>query len=65
MKVILNGKELQTQALTLEALVAELQLPAQGVAVAVNNSIVKRTEWANQPLAEGSRITIIKAACGG
>lgn len=65
MKVILNGKELQTQAPTLEALVAELQLPAQGVAVAVNNSIVKRTEWANQSLTEGSRITIIKAACGG
>lgn len=65
MKVILNGKELQTQAPTLEALVCELQLPAQGVAVAVDNHIVKRTAWADHALIEGSRITIIKAACGG
>ena len=43
----------------------ELELPRQGVAVAVNNKMVPRTEWEQYALAEGMSVVIIKAACGG
>lgn len=65
MKVFVNGKEVHTQASTLEQLIGELDLPAQGVAAAVDNRIVKRASWAEHALAEGAKVTVIKAVCGG
>lgn len=65
MKVLLNNKELQTEAQNIVELVEQLGLPLQGVAVAVAGKIVKRTEWAATDLTEGCQVTVIKAACGG
>lgn len=65
MKVLLNNKELQTEAQSIVELVEQLGLPLQGVAVAVAGKIVKRTDWAATPLSEGCQVTVIKAACGG
>lgn len=65
MQVTVNNKEVQTQAHSVDELVTELQLPAQGVAVAVAGKLVKRADWADFTLAEGAKVTIIKAACGG
>ena len=65
MKIIVNGKETETKAVDISQLAQELQLPAKGVAVAVNNKMVPRTAWAETPLAEGAQVVIIKAACGG
>ena len=56
---------METDAVTLLQLTTELSLPAQGVAVAVNNRMIPRTEWADYALSEGISIVIIKAACGG
>lgn len=64
-KVIVNNKEVETKADTLLELTRELALPAQGVALAVNNRMIPRTEWEKQSLNEGAQIVIIKAACGG
>ena len=64
MKVSINNKEVETDAVTLLQLTTELSLPAQGVAVA-NNRMIPRTEWADYALSEGISIVIIKAACGG
>jgi sulfur carrier protein len=36
-----------------------------GIAVAVNDKIVRRTEWANFTLKNGDKVIIIKAAYGG
>ena len=58
-------QEVETDAVTLLQLTTELSLPAQGVAVAVNNRMIPRTEWADYALSEGISIVIIKAACGG
>lgn len=49
----------------LAVLATELELPAQGVAIAVNNRMVPRMGWESHPLADGDRVTVIKAACGG
>lgn len=65
MKILVNSKETETQAADVAALAAELTLPKAGVAVAVNNQMVRRDDWAATPLNEGDNILIIKAACGG
>lgn len=65
MKVAINNKEVETNSTTLSQLVDELSLPMQGIAIAVNNRMVSRTEWTNYALNEGVSIVIIKAACGG
>lgn len=65
MKVLINNKEVETEAVTLLQLTNELSLPAQGVAVAVDNRMVPRAEWTDYALYEGISIVIIKAACGG
>lgn len=65
MKLTVNNKAVETQAVNLQQLADELVLPAQGVAMAVNNRMVPRTEWASFLLTEGAQVVIIKAACGG
>lgn len=54
-----------TDAQTLLTLMQELNMPDRGVAVAVNNGIVQRSDWGSYSLSENMKITIIKAACGG
>ena len=65
MKVLVNNKEVKTGATTLSQLIEELALPMQGIAVAVDNRIVLRTEWTKCILREYMPSIIIKAACGG
>lgn len=65
MKITVNNKEVDTQAANLLQLTEELALPAQGVAVAISNRMIPRTEWAETALTEGANVVIIKAACGG
>ena len=65
MKVNINNKETETQALNVKQLAEELNLPAKGVAIAISNSMVLRNDWEQTPIAEGAVIVIIKAFCGG
>lgn len=65
MKIQINNKEVETEAKNLSELAQEMALPATGVAVAVNNKMVPRAQWADTALTEGIAVVIIKAACGG
>lgn len=65
MKILINQKEMVTDAAHLAALAEELGLPATGVAAAVAGKMVPRPAWADTPLYEGCPVTIIRAACGG
>lgn len=66
MKVQVNNKEVEMiPASTLTQLVTQLELPVQGIAIAVNNKMIPRTEWEKFPLQENDNLVIIKAACGG
>ena len=40
-------------------------LKKQGVAIAINNRMIPRSQWAVQEIKEGDSLVIIKAACGG
>ena len=66
MKILVNNKETElTGGNTIADLARQLELPAQGVAVALHNRMVPRTQWEEQTLKEGDSLIIIKAACGG
>lgn len=66
MKVYVNNKEVEiAQQSTITQLTRSLQLPDKGVAIAVNNKMIPKTEWDNYALQENDHIVIIKAACGG
>ena len=65
MQVFLNNEALQTEAATVSELSDQLSLPAMGVALAVDGKLVQKASWADTPLHEGARLTVIKAVCGG
>ena len=65
MKININNKQHETQASTVSELATQLQLPAKGVAIAVDNQLKPRGSWGDVAIQEGASITIIKAACGG
>ncbi len=65
MTVKVNNKEVLTNATTLSELASELALPEKGVAVAVSNKMIPRSEWQDTSLSEGVSIVVIRATCGG
>ena len=66
MKILVNNKETElTQGNTIADLAQQLELPTKGVAIAVQNRMIPRTEWNEKILQEGDSLVIIKAACGG
>lgn len=66
MKLTVNNKEAEVQdGCTIAGLAVQLALPEKGVAVAVNNKMVPRTEWTEHVLQSGDSLVVIKAACGG
>jgi len=68
MNVLINGERTELRAgATVEAAVAQLDLPAQarGVAVAVDAEVVPRGQWPSHELTEGARIEILRAIQGG
>lgn len=65
MKILINNVQTDTVSADVQSLANELALPERGVALAVNNKIVSRTNWTETVLNEGDNVTIIKAAFGG
>ena len=65
MKLRVNNKEVETWATNLSLFSQEQNLPITGIAIAVNNRMIPRTEWDTYTLNEGDNILIIKADCGG
>lgn len=65
MNVTVNNKTVETGASTLKELAIQLELPEKGVAVAVSNKMVPRSEWENFAITEGVSIIVIRASCGG
>lgn len=62
-----NGSERPSDAVTIADLLEELGygLPRIGLAVAVNEEIVPRTEWPRRAVAPGDRVEIVGAVQGG
>jgi sulfur carrier protein len=66
MRVLVNGEptELERGA-TVESVLAGLELPHRGVAVAVDAEVVPRGEWPRRELDEGARVEVLRAIQGG
>ena len=41
------------------------QIAAEGTAMAIDNKLVPKSEWSNRTLADGDKITLIRATFGG
>ncbi|MEG1685054.1 MAG: sulfur carrier protein ThiS [Bacteroides sp.] len=66
MKVSVNNKEMEVEPQTsIQTLTRLLLLPDKGIAIAVNNQMIPRTNWDDYLLTENVQVVIIKAACGG
>ncbi|OII61475.1 thiamine biosynthesis protein ThiS [Streptomyces sp. CC53] len=66
MTVSVNGApRALTAPLTLDALVATLTSAPSGVAAAVNETVVPRTEWPATELTDGDRVEVLTAVQGG
>lgn len=50
---------------TLLTLVADLNIATNGIAIAINQSIIKKDDWGEQLLQNNDNILIIKATQGG
>ncbi|QYN35421.1 sulfur carrier protein ThiS [Pseudonocardia sp. DSM 110487] len=66
MQVWINGerRELADGARVRDALAA-LGAPENGIAVAVDGEVVRRSDWASVALTEGARLEVLTAVQGG
>lgn len=64
MKIRMNNKEVETTTSIITGLVAQLQLPENGVAVAVSNQMVPHPQWNEFSLHEDDNLIVIRAAYG-
>lgn len=66
MQLIVNNESKQFSGNNISELVQTLNMPStNGVAFAVNENVVPKTEWNNFELKENDKILIIKATQGG
>ncbi|MGW3014349.1 sulfur carrier protein ThiS [Streptomyces sp. NPDC001219] len=64
--VSVNGETREIPGgLTLDRLVATLSQAPAGVAAAVNETVVPRTQWPTTPLGDGDRVEVLTAVQGG
>jgi sulfur carrier protein len=64
--VIVNNQPHKiSKELTIENLLQQLEIQKEGTAVAVNNSVVPRSEHENFKLTNGDNLEIIRAVGGG
>ncbi|MFJ8075894.1 sulfur carrier protein ThiS [Streptomyces sp. NPDC096176] len=66
MNVSVNGEVREfADSTTLDAVVAALTAAPSGVAAAVNETVVPRSQWAGTPLGDGDRVEVLTAVQGG
>jgi thiamine biosynthesis protein ThiS len=65
MNLIINGDERLLSAQTLSALVEELGMKSDRVAIELNREIVHKEQWAQTQLHDGDRLEIVHFVGGG
>jgi len=65
-KAIVNGEALELpEGVTVTQLLAHVQAPERGIAVAKNDRVVRRSAFDEERVNDGDRIEIIRAVAGG
>jgi thiamine biosynthesis protein ThiS len=66
MQIVLNGAPKTVSAgLTVAALLSEIQVDPQKVAVELNREIVRKKEWAETPVEAGAAVEVVWFVGGG
>lgn len=66
MNVRLNDKLYEVaEGTTLDAFIQGLDVPLQGVAIAVDYEVIPKSEWATTLLTDGMKLMMIHAVSGG
>ncbi len=65
MLLVINGEERNCAALSLDALVEEMGMKGDRVAVELNREIVPRANWQATALKDGDRLEIVHFVGGG
>ena len=65
MQIKLNGELRETQAGTLDQLVASYQLSPEAVVIECNGIIAQKQAWATTALHDGDRVEIVSFVAGG
>lgn len=66
MKIMINGEEHNFDAnLTLAALIEQLGMKADRVAIELNHEIVRREKWPGTALHDGDRLEVVHFVGGG
>lgn len=65
MKLRVNGNIIETKASTVSALLEELNISSERVAVEVNMKILKKSEYQSFTLTEGDTVEIVHFVGGG
>jgi sulfur carrier protein len=63
--ITLNGEPAEGGGATVEQLLARLDVPGRGVAVAVDAEVVPKSEWASHVVPEGAHVEVVTAVQGG
>ncbi|HIF9162678.1 sulfur carrier protein ThiS [Photobacterium damselae] len=66
MKLWFNGEVIEmVDTVSLEQLITYYQLVPHTIAVALNQQIIPRSVWSQQPLNDGDHIDVFQAIAGG
>lgn len=67
MKIFFNNEivDLPNDYMTMEDLVKWKNLQTKGIAIALNNKIIRKANWSVTPLHHDDHVTVITAAFGG
>ncbi len=66
MRVTVNGRDRSFENTpSVDGLVSSLVAARRGVAVAVNGTVVPRSQWTATTLADGDSVEVLSAAQGG
>lgn len=64
-EIQVNGVVISTEATTVFQVLIEREVNTRGVAVAVNGSVVPKSEWSGAAIHDGDVVEIVTAAAGG
>ena len=66
MKLLINSEQKDFSGKNISELVQSLQMPStNGIALAVNEKVISKSEWEKFQLNDNDKILIIKATQGG
>lgn len=67
MEITINNSPhaFEGDSVLLPAVLHACNIPDKGIAVAINNKVVRKCDWEHTTVNHGDSITLIKAVCGG